>query len=316
MKLKDIFKISIETACKNDPRKERLNELLEENKKEYEKSDKKENFREDFLYNPYSDSNIHNIAEDVDIEKIAIGIDTETQELLLVDSLNQKGAGIQALWGHHPEGLGLLELYKMIRVQEDVLYNAGVSVSSAEKIMSESYDKYKKSLMGLNYDRAVTSAKLLGINYMTIHTPADNMVHTYLENLFKKEKPYKLKDIIDLLMNEEEYKNAEKRGNPPVIINGSEDSRTGKIYMDVTGGVEASDSIYQKLESAGISTLVGMHMSESHLKKAREYNINVIMAGHMSSDSLGMNLLIDEIEKIKKFKEIIEMSGFKRHSRI
>ena len=39
------------------------------------------------------------------------------------------------------------------------------------------------------------------------------------------------------------------------------------------------------------------------------------MAGHMASDSLGMNLILDEIEKREPFEEIIEMSGFRRVKR-
>ena len=40
------------------------------------------------------------------------------------------------------------------------------------------------------------------------------------------------------------------------------------------------------------------------------------MAGHMASDSLGINLILDEIEKIEPFEEIVEMSGFIRVNRI
>ena len=40
--------------------------------------------------------------------------------------------------------------------------------------------------------------------------------------------------------------------------------------------------------------------------------MNVIIAGHMASDTIGMNLLLDEIEKVEKFEAVIELSGFRR----
>jgi len=57
-----------------------------------------------------------------------------------------------------------------------------------------------------------------------------------------------------------------------------------------------------------------MHISEEHKKEAEAANINVVIAGHISSDSLGMNLFLDELEK--RDIEIIPCSGLIRISRI
>jgi putative NIF3 family GTP cyclohydrolase 1 type 2 len=51
-------------------------------------------------------------------------------------------------------------------------------------------------------------------------------------------------------------------------------------------------------------------MGEEHRKEAEKYHINVVIAGHMASDSLGMNLLLDELEQ--KGLEIITLSGLTR----
>ena len=57
-----------------------------------------------------------------------------------------------------------------------------------------------------------------------------------------------------------------------------------------------------------------MHMHEDLLSRANEHHLNVIMAGHMSSDSLGMNLFLDELEK--KGVEIVPCGGLIRVSRV
>ena len=57
-----------------------------------------------------------------------------------------------------------------------------------------------------------------------------------------------------------------------------------------------------------------MHLSEEHRKEAEKSHINVIIAGHIASDNLGVNLLFDEITRGSDI-EIIVCSGFKRVSR-
>ena len=70
----------------------------------------------------------------------------------------------------------------------------------------------------------------------------------------------------------------------------------------------------------GTAHLMGMAIQNIRLKglkitekEAEAANINVIIAGHISSDSLGTNLFLDELEK--KGIEIIPCSGLIRVSR-
>jgi lipid A disaccharide synthetase len=54
-----------------------------------------------------------------------------------------------------------------------------------------------------------------------------------------------------------------------------------------------------------------MHFSEDHLENAKKANLNVVIAGHVSSDCIGLNLLFDEIEKTEKL-EFVSVSGYER----
>ena len=57
-----------------------------------------------------------------------------------------------------------------------------------------------------------------------------------------------------------------------------------------------------------------MHQREEWKDEAKKHHLNVIVAGHMASDSLGLNLFLDNLEK--KGIEIVPCSGFIRVSRI
>jgi hypothetical protein len=54
-----------------------------------------------------------------------------------------------------------------------------------------------------------------------------------------------------------------------------------------------------------------MHISEEALENAKKAHLNIVLAGHISSDTLGLNLLLDEIETGSPL-EIVGVSGFVR----
>ena len=92
-----------------------------------------------------------------------------------------------------------------------------------------------------------------------------------------------------------------------------EKSRVGKLAIFFTGGTNPSKEMYIEMARAGIGTVVDMHMPEETIKEMRKLHINVVNAGHMSSDSIGANLFFDKLEE--QDIEIIPCSGFIRVKR-
>ncbi len=166
-----------------------------------------------------------------------------------------------------------------------------------------------------NHNRASDAASLLGIPYMSAHTVADNQVADFLQQLFDSQKPEKLSDILDILKVIPEYKESAKIGAGPLILLGSKENRAGKVFADMTGGTEGAKEAIAKLADKGVGTMVCMHMSDEHYKEAKKNHINVVIAGHIASDNVGINLLLDAAEKEFGKLEIIEASGFRRFRR-
>jgi hypothetical protein len=84
----------------------------------------------------------------------------------------------------------------------------------------------------------------------------------------------------------------------------------------MTGGTEGSKEIFQSMASGGVNTIVAMHLSEEHRKEAEKNHLNVVIAGHISSDNLGMNLLLDQVGKAAGSPLAVhECSGFRRIGR-
>lgn len=314
LKINDFYKAAIDCAIDSDPRgRESVEKELDSIKKSYEKLDdkKKEYFDKDTLFNPYSDTRILNIAEDRDIKKIICGIDMQTPELLLADRLNEKNCNIDLVVTHHPNGYGFVNFYDVIAMQAEKNALHDVAINVSEGITNKRLNEVSRSVFAANHYRDVDTAKLLKLNYMCMHTVADNFVETFLTEKIKEENPYVLSDIIDILYTIDEYKISSKRYNSPKIFNGSDKSKVGKFIVDMTGGTSFDSAMIEALSKAGVSTIVMMNISDRLLDECKKYYINIVCAGHISSDSLGLNLLFKAIKnRTKENFEIIPASGY------
>jgi putative NIF3 family GTP cyclohydrolase 1 type 2 len=316
--LKKIYETAVTRGIEKDPRrKEEVLKLLDKRKKAYGemKEEEKEFFDLESLTNPYADTKVLNGTGNEDIKVVLVGIDMEMAEILLADRLSSKGKKIDLVISHHPEGRAYADIYEVMHMQADILNRFGVPINVAEDLLEGRIKEVERKLSPANHTRAVDVARLLDIPFLCIHTPADNMVADYLQCSFDAKKPDTLEDILKILRENPEYKEAARNGAGPKVLLGSKDRRAGKIFVDMTGGTEGSKDIFESLVNSGVSTIVAMHISEDHRKEAEKYHMNVVIAGHISSDNLGMNLILDEIERLGPL-EVISCSGFRRVSRI
>jgi len=315
MKINEIYKLAINKGIEADFRgKEGVEKLLKRRKEKYEKlsGKEKEEFNSESLENPYLDSRILHITENKEIKRVLVGIDVEPAEILLAKEIGD----IDLIISHHPLGKGLANLHEVMELQCDVLNQYGVPINIAEGLMKERISEVARGVNARNHQRTVDAAKILGFNLICLHTATDNLAAKFLKDKIEKEDSLmRLEDLLNLLKEIPEYKEATKIGAGPKIYVGDKENRCGKIAVtEITGGTEGSPKIYEKMAIAGIGAILGMHIEEEHKKEAEAANINVIIAGHMSSDSLGMNLFLDELEK--RGIEIVPCSGLIRISRV
>lgn len=260
----------------------------------------------------YADSAILYGNSNTEVRKILVGIDMEVAELLLADRI-RKNEGLDMVLSHHPEGFAWATFYEVMVLQIDLLVEVGVDRSVATALLDERKREVERRVLPNNHSRSVDAARLLDMPFMCAHTPADNHVWRFLEKLFTEKKPEKVEDIVRMLEEIPEYREAKEQMAGPRVILGNPKRSAGKIFLEMTGGTEGPKEVFEKLYSKGIRTLVSMHLSEEHFKKVKEANLNVVIAGHISSDTLGLNLLLDNIERESGEKlEVLNCSGFKR----
>lgn len=317
MTIKQIYDLAIKMGIESDLRgKEFVLKQLKKEKENYQKlpKEKKEEYDKEKLINPYSDSRILCGNLDKKIKRIMVGIDIDTGELMMAKHLSDKGKPIDLVIGHHPMGYALADLSGVMHLQADVLHKYGMPINIAESVMRPRISEVARGISAVNHNKPVDSANLLGIPLMCVHTPADNLAANFLDKHILKDNPDTIGEIIDSLKKVPEYKEAIKLKAGPKIFVGTKEARAGKIALtEITGGTEGSKEIYHHLAAAGIGTVVGMHIKEDNRQEAEKAHVNVVVAGHISSDSIGVNLFLDELEK--RGIEIVPCSGLIRIKR-
>ncbi len=313
MKLREIYAIAVDAGIEADGRtREEIDRYLADVRREYEKleQDEKRLFDTERLTNPYADTRICFGDPDLEVRGLITGIDMEVGEVLLADRLRERGMQIDLIFAHHPEGPGYANLHHVMGMQADLWAARGVGIGVADALIGPRAEEVQRRIMPVNHYRAVDAARLLGIASMSCHTPADNSVNRFVQNLVDAEAPRTLDDLVRLLRNVPEYADAARKGYGPTLVAGTGSHRCGSVLVDMTGGTEGPKEALDHLVRAGVGTLVGMHYSEEHRKHAEEIKLNLVIAGHISSDALGMNLILDRIER--SGVEIVCTSGMVR----
>lgn len=253
-----------------------------------------------------ADSAIINPGED--IKKVLIGVDMTEPELLVAKQL-----GYDLVISHHPHtGSPEINFHKVMLRQIDKMVEFGIPINKAQKALSGTLSTIERGRHATNYDKVASFAKLIGMPYMNIHMPCDiiteNFLQAYLLQKLHNNPKATLNDILQLLNVIPEYQNSIVK---PVIRVGSADDYAGKIAVLMAGGTNGGEKVYKAYFEAGVGTIIAMHIPNDVRQAVIDQNIgNVIIAGHMPSDSIGINIFIKKLEELHI--DVTAMSGIVR----
>jgi hypothetical protein len=262
--------------------------------------------------NPYPDSLIVTGDTQKDISNLFVCIDIDVSTLLLVYQLIKKGMQIDGILSHHPTGKGMYSIAKVIELQKENWQRAGIKETEAQKLFEKIYTDENFEARE-NYNGPENAANFLEIPLMCLHTPIDNIIQNFFETFFADKNNMELDDIFNQIKEIPECKMASEKGDVPAVVKNSRSKRTGRYFIDMTGGVDPPDEVFKLLKKAGINTIVGMHYNLNNIKAIMESRLSALICGHMACDSLGMNIFCDLLEK--EGVSIICGSGFYRYKR-
>ncbi len=227
------------------------------------------------------------------IRKILFGIDASVPELLLAKQL-----GYDAVIAHHPQGeTAVINFPKVFKRHIQQMVVAGVPMEEAERAVRKKFEELEVKMHTHNYGHVVDVAKLLKMPYMNIHTPLDEVGRAIMSEQINSRirKNSTVLDVVSALKDLPEFKNA---ATEIEIRLGKAENPAGKVVVSHGAGTNGGYEIAKTYFKYGIGTVVYIHISHGDLEKLRAENDgNLIVTGHIASDSVGINPLIHELEE-------------------
>jgi hypothetical protein len=226
------------------------------------------------------------------IKRILFGIDAGVPELLLAKQL-----GCDLVIAHHPAGgKAIVDYHEVFKRHIGLLVKAGVPKAEADKAVSRKLEQMEVDGHTRNYDHAVDAAKLLKMPYMNIHTPLDEVGRRTMQEQIdrKTDKKSTVNDVVTALDGLPEFRHATTKIK---IRIGKPENPAGKVFVSHGAGTNGGYDVARAYYEHGVGTLIYIHVSPADLERLRaDRKGNLIVTGHVVSDSVGINPFLRELE--------------------
>ena len=243
---------------------------------------------------------------DGDVRRVFVGIDVDVAELLLARSL-----GADGVIAHHPIGSeARLGFPAVIERHEAQMRAVGIPADVAHSMMLARRRPVAHGLHTVNYDRTVDAARGLGLPLMNVHLAADIIGRQYFIDFVNRVVDGKSTTVDGLIGELKTIPEMEASLVQPELWLGKPENPVGRWVVQMAAGTNGGAAVYRTYYEHGIDTILAMHIDDRDLRELEQdqrSTRNLVITGHMPSDSIGMNRLIAAIEQ--RGVEVIAGSG-------
>jgi putative NIF3 family GTP cyclohydrolase 1 type 2 len=243
---------------------------------------------------------------DGEVRRVFVGIDVDVGELLLARAL-----GADGVIAHHPVGSrARLGLPAVIERHEDQMRAEGIPAEVAHEKMLERRRPVAHGLHTSNYDRVVDAARQLNVPLMNIHLAADLIGRQFFIDFVGRVVDGTTTTVGGLIGELKTIPEMEASLVQPELWLGEADNPVGRWVVQMAAGTNGGAPIYRTYFEHGTDTILAMHIDERDLRELEQMarpGANLVITGHMPSDSIGMNRVIDALEA--QGLEVIAGSG-------
>jgi hypothetical protein len=229
------------------------------------------------------------------IKKLLLGIDIKSPELKIAADF-----GFDCAMSHHPTGGDArLQFFKVLYRHVDQMVAAGVPHAVAAGIIDEMAEEHKATASMSNYDHDPSVARWLELPYLNIHTPLDEIGRRRLQSA--ADELSATDTVADLISHFcasfGEFRNARTEIE---LRNGQPSNELGNVVMSHGAGTNGGYAVAKAYYDHGVDTVVYIHCRPADSKRLKaEYgdNKNLLITGHIVSDSIGINPYIDRLRQ-------------------
>lgn len=240
------------------------------------------------------------------LQRVMIGVDIGAAELLLARDL-----GCDGVIAHHPAGgTARLNFPEVLTRHVELMVEHGVPATAARDAIQGLMTRAILRSQSANFDHTPSVARLLGMPFLNIHLPLDEvgrriMVETIEKHVETLDREPLVQDAIDALMTLPEFATAPTRIMVPV---GAVDQPLGKLAVVHGAGTNGGYAVAHAYFEHGVRTVLYIHVAPEEAERLRrDGGGNLIVTGHMASDLLGINRFVAALEE--RGVEVVRMSG-------
>ena len=243
---------------------------------------------------------------DGDVRRVFAGIDVDLGELFLAREL-----GADGIIAHHPIGSrARMRFPEMIERHVEQMAETGIAAGLARETMLRRRGPVAHALHTINYDRVIDAARKLRLPLMNIHLAADIIGRQFFIDFVKHVVDGHATSVGGLVDELKTIPEMEASLVQPELWLGRSSNPVGKWIVQMAAGTNGGAPIYRTYYEHGIDTILAMHIDDRDLRELehdQRPNANLVITGHMPSDSIGMNRVLGAIEK--RGVEVIAGSG-------
>ncbi|SHH36827.1 hypothetical protein [Halobaculum gomorrense] len=242
---------------------------------------------------PPADSTVYVPGED--IESALVGIDLESPEIQLAHD-----RGYDLALAHHPTGMSArLDFPEVLDTQVEFMTDHGVPESVAEEAVADLRSRMDHGGHSSNYRHDPSVAELLDQPYLNTHLAPDE----YGRRVFREVADGLADDatageFVDALSDIPELHAAETDVRLRV---GDPDNDLGEVAVHHAGGTNGGASVARAYFEHGVDTVLYIHVGAGDTADLREEfgdtGKTLVVTGHIASDAIGMNAVVDALEE-------------------
>ncbi|MGI0150072.1 MAG: hypothetical protein ACREDF_11155 [Thermoplasmata archaeon] len=229
------------------------------------------------------------------VHRALFGIDVDPADLIVA-----KEKGYDLVIAHHPTGgPAVLDFPKVLSKHADILTRHGVPTAAAQEAVRELQEKREPRAHAENYDHLPSVARLIGIGLMCIHNPCDEIGRRVMDETLRDHLPAnpRVRDSMKTLESLPEFQAAKTR---IILRMGKPDNALGKWAVHHGAGTNGGLPVARAAFDHGIDTVFYIHIDAGALRRlwevyGREGSKNLVVTGHLASDSIGINVLVREL---------------------
>ncbi len=228
------------------------------------------------------------------LKRALVGVDLDAAELVLAKQL-----GYDLAIAHHPAGgTAVLHYHRVLERHVVQMTAVGVSEQRAHAAVAELiYERRMLDAMR-NYDRSPAVARMLGLAYMNVHTPLDEIGRRRMAAAVAELSPSATVEELILHLEERfgEFRNA--LTDIQVVV-GRRNNPVGRAVVAHGAGTNGGFPVALAYFDHGVDTVIYIHCRPQDARRLTEAcagrAVNLVVTGHIASDAIGINPFVEAL---------------------